>query len=68
LGLFYDNLNILSLTFFFLALSAVEFGIGLILLLLQQIITRNVHLSINDQNFTKFLNRFKTKLYINKIN
>ena len=29
----YDNLNILSLTFFFLVFSAIEFGIGLILLL-----------------------------------
>jgi hypothetical protein len=68
LGLFYDNLNVLSLTFFFLVLSAIEFGIGLILLLCQNIINLNIYLSVNDYNFTKFLNRFKTKLYINKIN
>jgi hypothetical protein len=66
-GLFYDNLNILSLTFFFLVFSAIEFGIGLVLLLFQNIITRSINLNDFDNNFLKFSNRFKTKLYINKI-
>ena len=68
LGLIYDNLNILSLTFFFLVFSAIEFGIGLVLLLFQNIITRSINLNDYDSNFLKFSNRFKNKLYINKIN
>ena len=67
-GLVYDNLNILSLTFFFLVFSAIEFGIGLILLLFQNIVTRSINLSNCDNNFLKFSSRFKNKLYINKIN
>lgn len=68
IGLVYDNLNVLSLTFFFLVFSAIEFGIGLVLLLLQNIITRSINLNDYDTNFLKFSNRFKTKLYLNKIN
>lgn len=68
IGLIYDNLNILSLTFFFLVFSAIEFGIGLILLLFQNIITRSINLNDQDLNFLKFSNRFKSKLYVNKIN
>ena len=67
-GLIYDNLNILSLTFFFLVFSAIEFGVGLVLLLFQNIITRSINLNDYDNNFLKFSNRFKNKLYINKIN
>ena len=68
IGFIYDNLNILSLTFFFLVFSAIEFGIGLVLLLLQNIITRSINLNDYDSNFLKFSNRFKNKLYINKLN
>jgi len=67
-GLVFDNINILSLTFFFLVFSAIEFGIGLVLLLFQNIITRSINLNDYDNNFLKFSNRFKNKLYINKIN
>lgn len=68
IGLFYDNLTLLSLTFFFLVLSAVEFGVGLVLLLCQNILTRTIFLTNDDVNFSKFFNRFKTKLYVNKVN
>jgi hypothetical protein len=68
IGLIFDNLNILSLTFFFLVFSAIEFGIGLILLLFQNIINRSINLNDQDLNFLKFINRFKTKLNLNKIN
>ncbi len=68
IGFIYDNLNILSLTFFFLVFSAIEFGIGLVLLLIQNIITRSINLNDYDSNFLKFSNRFKNKLYINKLN
>ena len=67
IGLAFDNPNILSLTFFFLVFSAVEFGLGLILLLLQNILTRSASLIDLDTNFLKFANRFKNKLYVNRI-
>jgi len=67
-GLAYDNLNLLSLTFFFLVLSAIEFGVGLVLMLLQNILTRSINLTDNDTNFIKFLTRFKTTLFTNRIN
>ena len=67
-GLTYDNLNLLSLTFFFLVLSAVEFGVGLVLMLLQNVLTRSINLMDNDANFLKFLTRFKTNLFNNRIN
>lgn len=67
-GFIYNNLNLLSLTFFSLVFSAIEFGIGLILLLFQNIITRSINLNDYDSNFLKFATRFKNKLYVNKIN
>ena len=68
IGFVFDNLNLVSLTFFFLVFSAIEFGVGLVLLLFQNIITRSINLSDYDSNFIKFSNRFKSKLYINKLN
>lgn len=68
IGLTYDNHNILSLTFFFLVLSAIEFGLGLILALFQNVLTRSINLSDNDLNFTKFMNRFKTNFFVNRTN
>lgn len=67
IGLHFDNLNVLSLTFFSLVLSAVEFSFGVILILFQNVITRTISIFENDFNFLKFLNRFKSKFYINKI-
>jgi hypothetical protein len=63
----YDNLNLLALTFFFLVFSAIELGIGLILLLLQNLITRSISLSNNSFNVKKFKHRIMNKLYINKL-
>jgi len=67
-GIVYDNLNVLSLTFFFLVFSAIEFSLGLILLLFQNIVTRSINLNDNDSNYLKFATRFRNKLYLNKIN
>lgn len=50
LGLLGDNINLVSLTFFFLVLSAVEFGIGLIIMLLQNIFTRSLQLHDTSSN------------------
>jgi len=67
-GLIYNNLNVLSLTLFSLVFSAIEFGVGLVLLLFQNIISRSINLSDYDSNFLKFSNRFKSKIFLNKIN
>ena len=67
IGFTYDNLNVLSLTFFFLVFSAIEFGIGLILLLFQNIVNRSINLNDYDTNFLKFSNRFRNKLRLNRI-
>jgi len=67
-GLAFDNLNLLSLTFFFLIFSAIEFGVGLVLLLLQHILSRTLNLNDSDTNIFKFVNRFKRQLNNNRIN
>jgi len=67
-GIIYNNLNLLSLTFFFLILSAVEFGIGLIIILVQYIFLRSISLNNNNFNSIKLLTRFFNKININKIN
>lgn len=66
-GLAYDNLNILSLTFFFLIFSAIELGIGLVLLLLQHLLTRTLNLDSSDVNIFKFVTRFSRKLNNNRL-
>ena len=67
-GLFYDNLNVLSLTFFFLIFSAVEFGVGLIVLLLQHILTRTLNLDDRDTNVFKFNNTTLRRFNTNRVN
>ena len=67
IGLAYDNLNFLSLTFFFLIFSAVEFGVGLILLLLQHLLTRSLNLYDNETNIFKFMNRFNRTINVNRL-
>lgn len=62
LGLAYDNMNLLSLTFFFLILSAVEFGVGLIIMLVQNIIMRSINLNDSGVNSLKFATRLSSKL------
>jgi NADH:ubiquinone oxidoreductase subunit K len=49
-GFVFDNMNLLSLTFFFLVLSAVEFGIGLVIILLQNVFLRSTQLNDNSKN------------------
>ncbi len=68
IGLVYDNLNVLSLTFFFLIFSAIEFGIGLVLILLQHILLRTLTLNDSETNIFKFVNRFNRQININRIN
>jgi hypothetical protein len=62
MGFIYDNLNLLSLTFFFLILSAVEFGLGLVIMLVQNILLRSINLSDGSTNPSKFATRFRSKL------
>jgi NADH:ubiquinone oxidoreductase subunit K len=61
-GALFDNVNLVSLTFFFLVLSAVEFGIGLILILTQNIFLRSISLNDLSSNFLKHNSRFSSKL------
>lgn len=61
-GLVFDNLNLLSLTFFFLILSAVEFGLGLVIILVQNVLLRSINLNDWTQNSFKFLTKFQQKL------
>ena len=64
-GLLYDNVNLISLTFFFLILSAVEFGTGLVLILLQNLFQRSISLNDNDTNRFKFSTRFINQVNLN---
>ena len=61
-GLVFDNLNLLSLTFFFLILSAVEFGLGLVIILVQNVLLRSKNLNDWTQNSFKFVTKFQQKL------
>ena len=45
MDLTYDNVNLLALTFFFLVLSAAEFGIGAVLILAQNILRETLGVS-----------------------
>lgn len=68
IGFLYDNVNFLSLTFFFLVLSAVEFGVGLVLILLQNIFLRSIDLTNNSKNWLKYNIRFLNKLKNTNLN
>ena len=67
-GMFYDNINLLSLTFFFLIFSAIEFGVGLVILLLQHIMLRTLGLHSSDINVFKYTNRYTRHLNLNRLN
>ena len=67
LGMVYDNLNLLSLTFFFLLFSASEFGVGLLVLTSQHLFLRTINLNEADANVFKHSNRFLQKLNTNRI-
>ena len=67
-GLVYDNLNLLSLTFFFLIFSAIELGLGLVILLLQHILLRTLGLQSSDTNIFKYTNRINRTLNVNRLN
>lgn len=62
IGFLSDSINLLSLTFFFLVLSAVEFGIGLVIMLIQNIFFRSLQLTDNSKNWVKHNTRFTLKL------
>lgn len=62
LGLIYDNLNLLSLTFFFLILSAVEFGLGLVIMLVQHVLLRSINLNAGNGGTARLSSRFTARL------
>ena len=55
-------------TFFFLIFSAIEFGVGLVLLLLQHILLRTLNLNDSETNIFKFVSRFNREINTNRIN
>jgi len=67
MGMLYDNINLLSLTFFFLVLSAVEFGIGIVLILVQNVFLRSIYLSDNSKNWLKHNTRFLLRIKNSKL-
>jgi len=66
LGLISNDLNLLSLTFFFLALSASELGAGLMLLSLQNFIYRTLTLTSQNDYANKYNERNMLHFYVNK--
>ena len=66
-GIAYDNLNILSLTFFVLIFSAIELGVGLVLLLLQYILLRTLGLDYQDTNNFKMVVRVAEHANLNRL-
>ena len=66
-GFIFDNVNILSLTFFFLIFSAAEFALGLVIILIQHIFLRSIYINTMSKNNHKFSLRFKKKLPIKSI-
>jgi NADH:ubiquinone oxidoreductase subunit K len=67
IGLSYDNTNLLSLSFFFLIFSAVEFGVGLLVSLLQHFFSRTLNLSAGDTNTPTFTTNFIRRLHTNTL-
>lgn len=67
IGFVFDNVNILSLTFFFLIFSAAEFALGLVIILLQHVILRSIYINTLTKNNNKFALRFKKKLQLNPV-
>ena len=67
-GMIYDNLNLISLTFFFLIFSAVEFGVGLVLMLIQHLLTRTLNLDASGNTPFKFTANSTRPLLVNKLN
>ena len=66
-GFLIDDLNLISLSLFFLILSAVEFGFGLIIILYQHIYFKSIQNNIQIDNFLKFILKFKIKIFKNKL-
>ena len=66
-GLSYDNLNLVSLTFFFLIFSAVEFAVGLVIMLIQHLLTRTINLNAGGNLSSKHVNGSTTPPILNKL-
>ena len=66
-GLIFNTLTFLGLSFFYLMIAASEFGVGIILLLLQHLLFRSLSLYENDVNLFKFINRFNRLINLNRL-
>lgn len=66
-GLAFDDLNVLSLSFFFLIFSAVEFGVGLVIMLLQHLLTRTLNLDAGGSDTAKYSTNSTRQLMVGNL-
>jgi hypothetical protein len=64
MSLILDDSNVLSLTLFFLVLSAVEISIGLILVAFQSIVANSSLVFDSKINYSQFLTRLAGRMSI----
>ncbi len=67
IGFIFDNVNMLSLTFFFLIFSAAEFALGLVIILIQHVLLRSIYINSMSKNTHKFSYRFKKKIPVKSV-
>lgn len=67
IGFLFDNVNMLSLTFFFLIFSAAEFALGLVIILIQHVMLRSIYLNTMSKNTHKFSLRFSKKIPVKSV-
>ena len=66
-GMIYDNMNLLGLTFFFLILSAVEFSVGLVVILIQHLLTRTLQLDFSGVISTNYTSNPSKSILVNRL-
>ena len=61
-----DDINLYSISFFFLALAGLEFSFGLLIIILFKTVKYNFDFSLNDNQVNQFFKKNTKKLRINK--
>ncbi len=61
-----DDMNLLSLTLFFLVFSAIEISVGLIVILIQKTVFRSLNFTYNSNKHTFNLHKTIRSFYSNK--
>ena len=63
----FDDLTLLSLSFFFLLFSAAELIVGFVLLLIQNSLMFNISLNDNNVTSTNYISRASKNIFLNKL-